>query len=222
MTGPELLRELSVSATPARTSRRVVISTDGSEARREEMPGLASLRTSNKPVRPEVVRDVLSRTCQRLAMTDRAALDRALDRRSPKSSFFAMVDPATADALAGSSRRPRCPTGMRARDLRRRLSRGSVELQRCLARSRTSSPRRSSARPKRLTGRRSRCDDLAGEFANMVCGRWLTAIAPTAVVLARASVGVSRVGRAGGRGRPLGGARQRPAGLDLSVTPRDG
>ena len=57
MSGPELLRELDRQgrATPA----RIVVSTDGSEARRQEMEGLARWYV-NKPVRPEVVRDVLN------------------------------------------------------------------------------------------------------------------------------------------------------------------
>jgi two-component system chemotaxis response regulator CheY len=57
MSGPELLRELERQgrATPA----RIVVSTDGSEARRREMEGLAQWYV-NKPVRPEVVRDVLN------------------------------------------------------------------------------------------------------------------------------------------------------------------
>ena len=57
MSGPELLRELKRQGrdTPA----RIVVSTDGSEARRREMEGLAQWYV-NKPVRPEVVRDVLN------------------------------------------------------------------------------------------------------------------------------------------------------------------
>jgi CheY-like chemotaxis protein len=57
MSGSELLRELQRQgrSTPA----RIVVSTDGSEARRQEMEGLAQWYV-NKPVRPEVVRDVLN------------------------------------------------------------------------------------------------------------------------------------------------------------------
>ncbi len=57
MSGPELLRELQRQGrdTPA----RIVISTDGSQARRREMEGLARWYV-NKPLRPEVVRDVLN------------------------------------------------------------------------------------------------------------------------------------------------------------------
>ena len=57
MSGPELLRELQRQGrdTPA----RVVISTDGSQARRREMEGLVRWYV-NKPLWPEVVRDVLN------------------------------------------------------------------------------------------------------------------------------------------------------------------
>jgi two-component system chemotaxis response regulator CheY len=57
MSGTELLRELDRQGrvTPA----RIIISTDGSLARRQEMAGLARWYV-NKPVRPEVVRDVLN------------------------------------------------------------------------------------------------------------------------------------------------------------------
>jgi two-component system chemotaxis response regulator CheY len=57
MSGPELLRELQRQGRTMPV--RVVVSTDGSEARRREMEGLAQWYV-NKPVRPEVVRDVLN------------------------------------------------------------------------------------------------------------------------------------------------------------------
>jgi CheY-like chemotaxis protein len=63
MSGSELLRELKRQGrdTPA----RIVLSTDGSEARRREMEGLAQWYV-NKPVRPEVVRDVLNELASNL------------------------------------------------------------------------------------------------------------------------------------------------------------
>lgn len=64
MSGPELLRELERQG--RRTPVRIVVSTDGSEARRKEMQGLARWYV-NKPVRPEVVRDVLSELATGLA-----------------------------------------------------------------------------------------------------------------------------------------------------------
>jgi two-component system chemotaxis response regulator CheY len=57
MSGDELLRELQRQG--RETPARIVVSTDGSEARRQEMEGLARWYV-NKPVRPEVVRDVLN------------------------------------------------------------------------------------------------------------------------------------------------------------------
>jgi two-component system chemotaxis response regulator CheY len=57
MSGPELLRELERQG--RRHPARIVVSTDGSDARRREMEGLARWYV-NKPVRPEVVRDVLN------------------------------------------------------------------------------------------------------------------------------------------------------------------
>ena len=57
MSGDELLRELQRQG--RETPVRIVVSTDGSEARRQEMEGLARWYV-NKPVRPEVVRDVLN------------------------------------------------------------------------------------------------------------------------------------------------------------------
>jgi CheY-like chemotaxis protein len=64
MSGPELLRELERRG--RQTPARIVVSTDGSAARRQEMQGLAQWYV-NKPVRPEVVRDVLSELASGLA-----------------------------------------------------------------------------------------------------------------------------------------------------------
>ena len=64
MSGAELLRELDRQG--RQTPVRIVVSTDGSEARRKEMQGLARWYV-NKPVRPEVVRDVLSELASALA-----------------------------------------------------------------------------------------------------------------------------------------------------------
>ena len=64
MSGAELLRELDRQG--RQTPVRIMVSTDGSEARRKEMQGLARWYV-NKPVRPEVVRDVLSELASALA-----------------------------------------------------------------------------------------------------------------------------------------------------------
>ncbi len=59
MTGVELLREL---ADDERWNdlARVVISTDGSECRRQEVATLAVCRYLEKPITPELMRDVLA------------------------------------------------------------------------------------------------------------------------------------------------------------------
>lgn len=64
MSGPELLRELDRQG--RHSFVRVIVSTDGSEARRREMQSLARWYV-NKPVRPEVVRDVLNELASGLA-----------------------------------------------------------------------------------------------------------------------------------------------------------
>ena len=64
MNGADLLRALS--ATPDAVRARVVISTDGSEARRAEVVGLNVDWYLEKPLRPEVMRDVLSKVAERV------------------------------------------------------------------------------------------------------------------------------------------------------------
>jgi two-component system chemotaxis response regulator CheY len=58
MGGIELLQQLNARA--GAKPLRVVISTDGSDARRREADGLEVARYLEKPLRPEVMRDVLS------------------------------------------------------------------------------------------------------------------------------------------------------------------
>jgi two-component system chemotaxis response regulator CheY len=57
MNGIELLQALDGHHRPP--SLRVVISSDGSDARRRQAEGLRVTRYLDKPVRPEVMRDVL-------------------------------------------------------------------------------------------------------------------------------------------------------------------
>ena len=59
MTGPELLREV-IKREEWQHIVRVIVSTDGSAARREEMAGLHAHAYLEKPFRPEVMRDVLA------------------------------------------------------------------------------------------------------------------------------------------------------------------
>ena len=64
MNGPELLRALVKQ--PDAVRARVVISTDGSEARKAEVVGLNVDWYLEKPLRPEVMRDVLSKVAERV------------------------------------------------------------------------------------------------------------------------------------------------------------
>ena len=64
MTGPELLRALITQ--PDAVRARVVISTDGSDARKAEVSGLNVDWYLEKPLRPEVMRDVLSKVAERV------------------------------------------------------------------------------------------------------------------------------------------------------------
>jgi hypothetical protein len=64
MTGPELLRALIKQ--PDAVRARVVISTDGSDARKAEVSGLNVDWYLEKPLRPEVMRDVLSKVAERV------------------------------------------------------------------------------------------------------------------------------------------------------------
>ncbi len=59
MTGTELLREV-VKHPEWNRIIRVIVSTDGSEARRAEVAGLNAHAYVEKPFRPEVMRDVLA------------------------------------------------------------------------------------------------------------------------------------------------------------------
>jgi two-component system chemotaxis response regulator CheY len=64
MNGAELLRALSKQP-DVDVRARVVISTDGSEARKAEVVGLNVDWYLEKPLRPEVMRDVLSKVAER-------------------------------------------------------------------------------------------------------------------------------------------------------------
>ena len=60
MSGAELLREIAAQRPLARASIRVIISTDGSTARRDEAADLDVRCYLEKPFSPEVLRDVLN------------------------------------------------------------------------------------------------------------------------------------------------------------------
>jgi hypothetical protein len=102
---------------------------------------------------------------------DRAALDRALTIVA-EESFFAMVDPVPDDLTP--------PDGhlLKARVIFGGGFAGTLSctMPRALAHELTAAF--SGASPDEIAVADPAVDDLAGEFANMVCGRWLTNIAP--------------------------------------------
>ena len=61
MNGPELLRAMAVPQWDH--IYRVIVSTDGSDARRDEVRGLNVGRYVEKPFAPEAIRDVLLQVC---------------------------------------------------------------------------------------------------------------------------------------------------------------
>ena len=69
MTGTELLREMTSRGW--RHIQRVVVSTDGSDARRDEVRHLDVSLYINKPFAPEAVRDVLTQVSES-ALADRS------------------------------------------------------------------------------------------------------------------------------------------------------
>jgi hypothetical protein len=103
--------------------------------------------------------------------TDRDALDRALAMVA-EESFFAMVDPVMSEvpAIEGAMLSARVTfTGSFCGSLICRMPRGLAE--ELIAAFTGEQP------PFAATA----VDDLAGEFANMVCGRWLTDVAPSSL-----------------------------------------
>jgi len=104
--------------------------------------------------------------------TDRAALDRALATVA-EESFFAMVEPVPADFA-----RPDGPMVAA-----RVAFEGGCAGMLCCRMPRALAVELTTA----FTGEDAwddpQVDDLAGEFANMVCGRWLTDVAPQSLCL---------------------------------------
>jgi two-component system chemotaxis response regulator CheY len=204
MSGPELLRELDRQG--RQMPIRIVVSTDGSDARREEMKGLARWYV-NKPVRPEVVRDLLSELASHLP-TNRGALDRALAVVA-EESFFTLVDPVPDDLAP--------PEGhlVTARVMFEGGFAGALSctMPRALAHELTAAF--SGTRPEEIAVADPAVDDLAGEFANMVCGRWLTDVAPQQLFsLTHPSVEPAIVP---GAGAPCGMLNGQPIWLELTL-----
>lgn len=204
MSGPELLRELERQG--RQMPIRIVVSTDGSEARRQEMKGLARWYV-NKPVRPELVRDLLGELANSLP-TNLRTLDRALAVVA-EESFFTLVDPVP-DNLAP-------PDGhlVTAKVVFEGGFSGvlSCTMPRALAHELTAAF--SGTRPEEIAVADPAVDDLAGEFTNMVCGRWLSDVAPQQLFsLTHPSVAPAIVP---GAGAPRGLINGQPVWIELTL-----
>jgi hypothetical protein len=151
------------------------------------------------------------------SVSSRAAIDRALTVVA-EESFFAMVDPVPDDFEAV----PPSPSAA-TRLLTARVSfdggfSGTLccTMPRALAHELTAAF--SGATPDEIAVADPAVEDLAGEFANMVCGRWLTDVAPHMLFsLAHPSVEpvVPRAGHA-----PTGLLNGQPIWVELSLEDR--
>jgi CheY-specific phosphatase CheX len=139
--------------------------------------------------------------------TDPNALDRALAMVA-EESFFAMVDPvmSAVPAIEGSMLSARVTfTGSFSGTLTCRMSRSLAE--ELIA---------------AFTGEEAPFDatavnDLAGEFANMVCGRWLTDVAPSSLFHLEHPVVASVSARELASSVPTGLLNGQPIWVALSV-----
>jgi CheY-specific phosphatase CheX len=139
--------------------------------------------------------------------TDRDALDRALAMVA-EESFFAMVDPALSNVpvIEGSMLSARVAfTGSFSGALTCRMSRSLAE-ELIAAFTGEEAPFDATA-----------VDDLAGEFANMVCGRWLTDVAPSSLFRLEHPVVVSVSARELASCVPTGLLNGQPLWVALSV-----
>jgi two-component system chemotaxis response regulator CheY len=172
MTGVELLREMQ-QHDEWRDIVRIIISTDGSEPRRQEAQNLDVRTYIEKPFRPEVMRDVLSGLgAAQPAADDVATLGRAVVQVA-ENSLFAYAEPCDLDRLAALlAARDRLEpwlsasiaftgplTGMVWLSLPEPLA---EELYRAF----------SGVGDTEVSG--AQVFDFAGELANMACGLWLT------------------------------------------------
>ena len=162
---------------------RVIISTDGSAARRDEAADLDVRCYVEKPFRPEVLRDVLTEVCQRswpsslrrptsLRRRRRRRRRAELLRRPPSACDERSLEEPPRPVRAGSSPTVRLRAG-RAR--RQRV----VHRCRTIWRASSSTPSPGATRSTPTPDARGARVDLVGEFANMVCGTWLTRRRPT-------------------------------------------
>jgi CheY-specific phosphatase CheX len=143
---------------------------------------------------------------------DRDALERALTLVA-EESFFTMVDPAVDQASDAPLKEGACIaacvdfTGPFTGTLCCRMTR-------TLARELTSAF--TGARPEDVDADGPEVADLAGEFANMVCGRWLTDVAPRALfTIARPNVEPAPWPEA----RPMAMLSEQPIWIDVALEP---
>ena len=203
MSGPELLRELERQGRAHAGAHRRVHGWIRGAAAGDARPGALVCEQAGEAGGGE---RCPQRTCQRHLPTDRDALDRALAMVA-EESFFAMVDPVPA-----MCRRSSGPL-LNARVTLRRIGFPgalSCRMPRALAQELTAAFTGEEVRPMEPV-----VDDLAGEFANMVCGRWLTDVAPQSLFWLDASVGDAAAGTADERAI---GAAERTADLDRADT----
>jgi len=139
---------------------------------------------------------------------DRDALERALTLVA-EESFFTLVDPVSDAPLTEESCIAACVdfsgpfTG-----------RLCCRMTRTLAHELTSAF--TGAKPEDVAADGPEVVDLAGEFANMVCGRWLTEAAPRALfTIARPSVEAAPWPQA----RPMAMLSDQPIWIDVALEP---
>jgi len=137
---------------------------------------------------------------------DRDALERALTLVA-EESFFTMVDPASDVSLKEGSCIAACVdfsgpfTGRLCCRMTRRLAH---ELTSAFT----------GAKPEEVAADGPEVADLAGEFANMVCGRWLTEVAPRALfTIARPTVDPAPWPEA----RPMAMLSEQPIWIDVAL-----
>jgi hypothetical protein len=138
---------------------------------------------------------------------DRAALDRALAIVA-EESFFAMLDPVGDESAA--------PDG-HLLTARVTFDGGfvgalSCTMSRALAHELTAAF--SGLRPEEIAVADPAVEDLAGEFTNMICGRWLTDVAPT-LLFSLAHPAVEPVAGVREGSVPAGLLNGQPVWLDL-------
>ena len=174
MNGMQLLREMA-KRDRWKDLLRIIISTDGSRLRREEARELNVNLYVEKPFRPEVVRDVLCQIASAdvlLTCTTRCRARSSRSARTPTScSSSRSTPPQFADAVgAGEGRVAEGLGGLRTAS----LSKAPVEIALPEPLGTVAGDVAARACSRRTARRAPAAVDGVGEFANMVCGAWLS------------------------------------------------